>query len=57
MNAFLTSIGYNHWVLPVLLALPALGALVVWGLGATARRATGEAMERSGTWAPAWVRT
>jgi NADH-quinone oxidoreductase subunit M len=47
MNAFLTSIGYNHWVLPVLLGLPALGALAVWGLGAAARGATGEVSEGS----------
>jgi NADH-quinone oxidoreductase subunit M len=33
MLAFLLSIGYNQWVLPVLLALPLVGALVIW-LGA-----------------------
>ena len=34
MNAFLTSIGYMHWVLPVLLLLPVLGAVAIWIQGA-----------------------
>src|SRR5213075_1238439 len=29
MREFLVSIGYNQWILPVLLALPLLGALAV----------------------------
>ncbi|HET7583786.1 MAG TPA: NADH-quinone oxidoreductase subunit M [Gemmatimonadaceae bacterium] len=29
MTDFLTSIGYNHWILPVLLVLPLVGAAVV----------------------------
>ena len=37
MNAFLTSIGYMHWVLPALLAIPVVGAGVVW-LAPTPRR-------------------
>ncbi|HVA57474.1 MAG: NADH-quinone oxidoreductase subunit M [Gemmatimonadaceae bacterium] len=30
MNEFLTSIGYMHWVLPVLLVVPTLGAIAIW---------------------------
>ena len=29
MNEFLSSIGYNGWILPVLLLLPLVGALVL----------------------------
>src|SRR3954471_12461390 len=29
MREFLTSIGYDHWILPVLLALPILGAIAI----------------------------
>lgn len=36
MADFLASINYNAWVLPVLLALPVLGALLVWSHGALA---------------------
>ena len=38
MSAYLTSIGYQVWVLPVLLAIPLLGALVIWAHGAAVRR-------------------
>jgi NADH-quinone oxidoreductase subunit M len=34
MNAFLTSIGYQHWVLPALLLIPLLGAAAIWIRGA-----------------------
>ncbi len=34
MNALLSSLHYNSWVLPALLAIPAVGALVVWAHGA-----------------------
>ncbi len=34
MNAFLTSIGYQHWILPALLIIPVLGALAIWATGA-----------------------
>ena len=34
MNALLTSIGYAHWVLPVLLAVPLIGAVGIWIHGA-----------------------
>jgi NADH-quinone oxidoreductase subunit M len=44
MTALLESIGYNSWVLPVLLLIPTLGALLVWGHGATMRGATGDAL-------------
>ncbi len=42
MNAFLTSIGYSHWVLPVLLAIPTLGALLIWLQGLPGSGAPGE---------------
>jgi NADH-quinone oxidoreductase subunit M len=32
MNAFLTSIGYQHWVLPALLAIPLVGAALIWAV-------------------------
>jgi len=35
MNALLTSIGYQHWVLPALLLIPLVGAAVIWIHGAT----------------------
>jgi NADH-quinone oxidoreductase subunit M len=34
MNDFLTSIGYQHWILPALLAIPLVGALLIWVRGA-----------------------
>src|SRR4029078_75635 len=34
MNAFLSSIGYNSWVLPALLLIPLLGAAAIWIRGA-----------------------
>jgi NADH-quinone oxidoreductase subunit M len=34
MNALLTSIGYQHWVLPALLLIPLLGAAAIWIHGA-----------------------
>ncbi|HWH52282.1 MAG TPA: NADH-quinone oxidoreductase subunit M [Gemmatimonadaceae bacterium] len=44
MNALLSSIGYDHWILPVLLAVPLIGALGIWihGAGSRPRYATGE---------------
>lgn len=36
MTAFLDSIGYNGWILPVLLALPLVGALALFVQGSTA---------------------
>src|SRR3954464_5000502 len=35
MSSFLSSIGYNHWVLPALLLIPLLGAAAIWIHGAT----------------------
>src|SRR5947208_1413010 len=37
MNEFLESIGYMNWVLPALLAIPVVGAAVIW-LTPTPRR-------------------
>src|SRR4051812_10991242 len=42
MNAFLTSIGYEHWILPALLIIPLLGAGVIWGAGAARDRTAGD---------------
>ena len=52
MNAFLTSIGYQVWVLPVLLAIPLLGAIAIWAHGAFGGRTVGaspEAVSAEGT--------
>src|SRR5574338_831033 len=52
MNAFLTSIGYQAWVLPVLLVIPILGAIAIWVHGASAGRSAGaspEAVSAEGT--------
>jgi NADH-quinone oxidoreductase subunit M len=35
MNALLTSIGYQHWILGALLLIPVLGAVGIWIHGAT----------------------
>jgi NADH-quinone oxidoreductase subunit M len=48
MAAFLDSLGYNTWVLPLLLALPAVAALAIWGYGAVA--GSGEAQFRTTRW-------
>jgi NADH-quinone oxidoreductase subunit M len=32
MNAFLTSLSYQHWVLPALLVIPLVGAALIWAL-------------------------
>src|SRR6185312_14492164 len=36
MNAFLASIGYQHWVLLALLVIPLVGAAAIWAHGASA---------------------
>ena len=43
MNAFLASIGYQRWILPVLLIIPLAGAAVIWFQGA--RREAGDGDE------------
>jgi NADH-quinone oxidoreductase subunit M len=43
MAAFLDSINYNTWILPVLLILPTAGAVLVWLHGYMARGANAEA--------------
>jgi NADH-quinone oxidoreductase subunit M len=45
MSAFLTSIGYGRWILPLLLALPVAGALLVWLHGLTQRGAVSAGAE------------
>lgn len=47
MKALLDSIGYNGWVLPVLLIIPLFGAVVVWLQSFSAKGATGEALASS----------
>lgn len=48
MTGLLNSIGYDSWILPVLLLLPLVGAVVLWMHGAAAKgrdaRVTGEAL-------------
>ena len=50
MTAFLQSIGYQHWILPVLLAVPLVGALAIWLQGAMGGRDAGspEAVSQEG---------
>ena len=43
MNGFLTSIGYERWILPALLAIPLAGALIIWIQGALGGRRAGAA--------------
>ena len=47
MTALLNSIGYNGWILPVLLGLPLLGALALFAQGALAPAANEAAAMRS----------
>ena len=44
MAAFLASLNYNAWVLPVLLLIPTAGALLVWAHGAIAGQAEAASM-------------
>jgi NADH-quinone oxidoreductase subunit M len=52
MNAFLQSIGYANWVLPVMLAIPLMGAGFLWFHGFVAERAlkTGPASDDIARW-------
>jgi NADH-quinone oxidoreductase subunit M len=43
MNGFLASMSYDRWVLPALLAIPLVGALVIWIQGALGGRGEGAA--------------
>jgi len=45
MNDFLTSIGYQHWILPALLGIPLLGALAIWVRGAMTTIPAGDEIE------------
>src|ERR1043166_7031744 len=54
MNDFLTSIGYQHWVLPALLVIPLLGAAAIWAQGAAADTPAGDEVA-SGAAQPARV--
>ena len=44
MAAFLASMNYNGWVLPVLLLIPTAGALAIWIHGAIAGQGEASAM-------------
>ena len=52
MQAFLQSIQYGRWILPVLLFLPTLGAVVTWGHGVYEHRRgnAGPAVDRTARW-------
>jgi len=52
MTAFLTSIGYQHWILPALLAIPLAGALLIWIRGATQPVAPGDEVVSGGASSP-----
>jgi NADH-quinone oxidoreductase subunit M len=43
MNGFLTSVGYDRWILPALLAIPLIGALLIWLQGGLGGRDAGAA--------------
>ena len=43
MNGFLSSIGYDRWILPALLGIPLAGALLLWLQGALGGRSGGAA--------------
>jgi NADH-quinone oxidoreductase subunit M len=49
MNALLSSIGYDHWILPVLLAVPLIGAIGIWIHGAGSRPRTASAEDEVAT--------
>ncbi|MCL4213449.1 MAG: NADH-quinone oxidoreductase subunit M [Gemmatimonadales bacterium] len=54
MTQFLDGIGYNGWILPTLLALPLLGALLLFAQGVTQKH-TGEAAMRAARSLALWV--
>jgi hypothetical protein len=41
MNGFLASVSYDRWILPALLAIPLLGALLIWLQGSLGGRNRG----------------
>jgi NADH-quinone oxidoreductase subunit M len=45
MNGFLSSIAYDRWILPALLAIPLAGALLIWLQGALGGRGAGASPE------------
>src|SRR6476620_10256088 len=56
MNAFLSSIGYEHWVLTALLLIPLLGAAAIWIRGAMVDLPAGADEFASGAGAaPRWI--
>jgi NADH-quinone oxidoreductase subunit M len=56
MIGFLTSIGYQHWVLPALLLIPLAGAAVIWIRGAAVELPAGTDEVASGVGAaPRWI--
>jgi NADH-quinone oxidoreductase subunit M len=57
MNSFLTSIGYNDWILPALLLIPLLGAAAIWIHGAMQRGAPSPPADEVATGAASAPRT
>jgi hypothetical protein len=55
VTAFLNSIGYNSWILPVLLGLPLAGALALFAQGSAYKSATPDAAMRSSRSLALWV--
>ena len=55
MTAFLTSIGYDTWVLPALLLIPLLGAAAIWIHGAAADAPPGDEVASGAASAPRLV--
>lgn len=54
MTQFLDGIGYNGWILPALLALPLLGALLIFAQGMTQKQ-EGETAMRSARSLALWI--
>jgi NADH-quinone oxidoreductase subunit M len=52
MTAFLTSIGYQGWILPALLLIPLIGAIAIWIHGATATVPPGDEIASGTAYAP-----
>ncbi|MGH7618920.1 MAG: complex I subunit 4 family protein [Gemmatimonadaceae bacterium] len=52
MTAFLTSIGYASWILPALLAIPLIGAALIWIGGASRPTAPGDEVVNGGASGP-----
>src|SRR5438093_10149959 len=54
MNAFLTSIAYDRWVLPALLLIPLVGAAGIWLHGALSSAPGGKGSDEVATGYATW---